>query len=64
MKALSEAQTKTWLRGHGLPVPWGMAANSAREALASQETRAGRAVVKAMIPTGRRGKAGAVIMAD
>jgi succinyl-CoA synthetase beta subunit len=64
LKALSEAQTKTWLREHGLPVPWGTAAQSAQEALASQEAYAGRAVVKAMIPTGRRGKAGAVIMAD
>lgn len=41
-----------------------MAANTAQEALASQEKHAGRAVVKAMIPTGRRGKAGAVVMAD
>lgn len=64
MKALSEAQTKTWLRQRSLPVPWGMAAGNAQEVLASQEAYAGRAVVKAMIPTGRRGKAGAVIMAD
>ena len=64
MIRLSEAQTKQWLRECGLPVPWGVAASSSEEARTTHDVRAGAAVVKAMVPTGRRGKAGAVIMTD
>jgi succinyl-CoA synthetase beta subunit len=64
MIRLSEAQTKGWLRSLGLPVPWGQAAHSATEAEASIAEHPGPVVVKAMIPTGRRGQSGAVLMAD
>ena len=64
MIRLSEAEAKTWLRESGLPVPWGMAASDAAAAAASVAEHAGPAVVKAMVATGRRGKAGAVLMAD
>jgi len=64
MIRLSEAATKQWLRQSGLPVPWGAAAHSADAACATVEAFPGATVVKAMVPTGRRGKAGAVLMAD
>jgi len=64
MIRLSEAETKQWLRDCALPVPWGLVAGSVEAALTSAQARPGAAVVKAMVPTGRRGKAGAVLMAD
>lgn len=60
---LTEAQAKDWLRGRGLPAPWGVAAATAGEAAATAQAFPGPVVVKAMVPTGRRGKAGAVRMA-
>lgn len=62
MIRLNEATTKQWLRDQGMPVPWGMAADSPQAA--SAQVFPGPTVVKAMVPTGRRGKAGAVLMAD
>lgn len=60
MIRLEEAQTKEWLRSRGLPVPWGMAVSSGAEASASAAVHPGPVMLKAMVPTGRRGKAGAV----
>lgn len=64
MIRLSEAETKQWLARCGLPVPWGRAAGSPAEVEQSLADHDGAAVVKAMVATGRRGKAGAVLMAD
>ncbi|HYF18361.1 MAG TPA: ATP-grasp domain-containing protein [Ramlibacter sp.] len=64
MIRLSEAQAKDWLRGLGLPVPRGAGAATSAAAAAQAAALGGRAMVKAMIPTGRRGKAGAVLAAD
>src|SRR4029079_18226266 len=60
MLPLTEDLTKNWLRGHGLPVPRGRAAASPEEAARVAEDMPHGAVVKALIPAGRRGKAGAV----
>jgi succinyl-CoA synthetase beta subunit len=57
---LTEDLTKTFLRQSGLPVPDGRAFNSAENAGAFAQTLSDGAVVKALVPTGRRGKAGAV----
>ena len=62
MIRLTEAETKDWLRDCGLPVPWGLAARSLDEVRASCTSHPGPAVVKAMVATGRRGKAGAVVL--
>ena len=62
MIRLTEAETKDWLRDCGLPVPWDLAARSVDEVLASCTSHPGPAVVKAMVATGRRGKAGAVVL--
>lgn len=64
MIALDEAKAKRWLRECGLNVPWGAVAHTTEEALATYEAHPGPAVVKALVPTGRRGKSGAVVMAD
>lgn len=64
MIRLSEAEAKQWLRQCNLPVPWGAAAHSVDAACATLDSFSGATVVKAMVPTGRRGKAGAVLMAD
>ena len=64
MLPLTEDLTKDWLRGHGLPVPRGAAAASPAEAARIAAGMADGAVIKALIPTGRRGKAGAVRFAD
>jgi len=61
---LTEAQAKDWLRGRGLPVPWGMALTSPAQAAGSVDSFPGPVVLKAMVPTGRRGKAGAVRRAE
>ncbi len=64
MIPLNEAETKQWLRECELPVPWGVAVCSLDDACATHDVRPGAAVVKALIPTGRRGKAGAVLMTE
>src|SRR5688572_27629869 len=60
MLPLTEDLTKSWLREQGLPVPRGDGAASAAEAARIAAGMPDGAVVKALIPTGRRGKAGAV----
>lgn len=64
MFTLTEDLAKEFLTESGLPVPKGAAFADAAEASAFAEGLAGGAVVKALIPTGRRGKAGAVQLVD
>lgn len=59
MIRLTEEKTKAWLAKRGLPVPVGEVANNSAEAAAIVE-RLGGGVIKALVATGRRGKAGAV----
>jgi succinyl-CoA synthetase beta subunit/citryl-CoA synthetase large subunit len=58
--SLTEDRTKQWLAKAGLPVPGGAAAGTAAEAVKIASGFSGGAVVKALVPTGRRGKADAV----
>ncbi|MEX2450673.1 MAG: ATP-grasp domain-containing protein [Rhodospirillales bacterium] len=60
MYRLTEDKAKARLRDFGLPVPDGVVAATPEEAAAFAENRPGGVVVKALVPTGRRGKAGAV----
>ena len=64
MIALTEDLTKAFLRDRGLPVPAGEAADSADSACRIATALGGSAVVKALVPTGRRGLAGAVRLTD
>ena len=64
MFTLTEDLTKAFLSGLGLPVPKGMAFDKSSEAARYAGTLSSGAVVKALIPTGRRGKAGAVVLTD
>lgn len=64
MLPLLEHHTKTWLSQSGFPVPKGGAAATADEAMTLARNMPGGCVVKALVPTGRRGKAGAVRLAD
>jgi succinyl-CoA synthetase beta subunit len=57
---LLEDRAKAWLRRRGLPVPDGRIAATAQEAATAAEALGGRVAVKALVATGRRGKAGAV----
>lgn len=62
---LLEDRTKAWLAGRGVPVPRGAAVATAAEAADRAAAMPGGAAVKALVPTGRRGKAGAVrLVAD
>ena len=63
MDPLLEHQTKAWLRGRGLPVPSGQTATSAAEAIVLARAMPSGCVVKALVPTGRRGKGGGVVVA-
>ncbi|MGD9830770.1 MAG: ATP-grasp domain-containing protein [Hyphomicrobiaceae bacterium] len=63
MLTLTEDLAKSYLKGRGLPVPSGGAASSPAEAAALARKLGGEVVVKALVPTGRRGKAGAVLFA-
>ena len=63
MDPLLEHQTKAWLRGCGLPVPSGQTATSAAEAIVLARAMPSGCVVKALVPTGRRGKGGGVVVA-
>ncbi|MGE0852704.1 MAG: ATP-grasp domain-containing protein [Hyphomicrobiaceae bacterium] len=60
MLRLLEDATKTWLREEGFPAPRGTAARNASEAADAMRAFPSGAVVKALVPTGRRGRAGAV----
>lgn len=61
---LTEDLAKVWLREAGVPVPAGRSATTLEEVAAVARSIGGPVVVKALIPTGRRGKAGAVLKAD
>jgi succinyl-CoA synthetase beta subunit/citryl-CoA synthetase large subunit len=63
MLTLTEEAAKAWLRDRGLPVPRGIAVATAADAADAARALADGAVVKALVPTGRRGKAGAVRLA-
>lgn len=63
MYCLLENQTKDWLARQGFPVPEGSVACSAEQARSIARQFPCGAAVKALIPTGRRGKAGAVRLA-
>jgi len=58
---IHEYQAKRLLAGFGLPVPRGQAVTTSAEARAVAEELGGRAVVKAQVLAGGRGKAGGVI---
>ncbi|HAA92573.1 MAG: hypothetical protein CMM48_14345 [Rhodospirillaceae bacterium] len=60
MFTLTEDLAKEFLSESGLPVPKGAAFAESGDAGAFSDGLTGGAVVKALIPTGRRGKAGAV----
>ncbi|MEX2644352.1 MAG: ATP-grasp domain-containing protein [Acetobacterales bacterium] len=60
MLPLTEDRTKRLLAEAGLPVPRGIAAASARDAAAAARELGGSTVLKALVPAGRRGKAGAI----
>jgi succinyl-CoA synthetase beta subunit/citryl-CoA synthetase large subunit len=61
---LLEDHAKTWLRSRGLPLPDGRSAGSAAAAAAAARELGGRVAVKALVAAGRRGKAGAVKLAQ
>ena len=63
MLRLTEDLAKDWLCRLGFPVPQGHVAGNAGEARAAALALGGAAMVKALIPAGRRGKAGAVVRA-
>ncbi|MCC6533031.1 MAG: hypothetical protein IT531_10820 [Burkholderiales bacterium] len=63
MFRLNEDLAKAWLRRCGCPVPRGGVAASAVEAARLARELGTAVVVKALIPAGRRGKAGAVRIA-
>ena len=60
---LHEYQAKAILKGYGVSVPRGGAASSAAEAKALAGELGGRAVLKAQVHAGGRGKAGGVVLA-
>ncbi|MGG5810009.1 ATP-grasp domain-containing protein [Falsiroseomonas sp. CW058] len=64
MLTLTEDRAKAWLRARGLPVPAGQPASDPEAAARAAEALGGAVAVKALIPTGRRGKAGAVRLVD
>lgn len=64
MDHLTEDKVKAALRDAGFRVPEGAAASSAAEARDIAVRIGGPLVVKALVPTGRRGKAGAIAFAD
>ena len=59
-----EHAAKPLLRAAGIAVPRGRPARSAAEARAAAAELAGPVVVKAQVPTGKRGKAGGIRTAD
>lgn len=64
MDHLTEDKVKAALRDAGFPVPDGATASSAAEAREIAVRIGGSLVIKALVPTGRRGKAGAITFAD
>jgi succinyl-CoA synthetase beta subunit/citryl-CoA synthetase large subunit len=64
LRHLTEDEVKARLAEHGVPVPEGAVATSPEEASSIARDLAGPVVVKALIPMGRRGKAGAIRFAE
>jgi succinyl-CoA synthetase beta subunit len=62
--SLTEDRAKEWLAEGGLPVPRGRAASDPAAAAGIAAGFANGAAVKALVPTGRRGKADAVRLVD
>ena len=60
MLPLVESQVKAWLRQNDFPVPAGGVAKTPAEAAGIASTMLSGVVVKALVPTGRRGKSGAI----
>ncbi len=60
MARLLEHDAKAILAARGIPVPRGEAVSSPEEARRATVARGGAVVVKALVPVGKRGKAGAV----
>lgn len=60
---LHEYQAKSLLASYGVPVPINVLATTAEEAQAAAATLGGRAVIKAQVHAGGRGKAGGVKLA-
>jgi len=60
---LLEHDSLDLLRRHGVPVPSYLLAASAEEAASAVRRLGGRAVLKALVPVGKRGRAGAVKLA-
>lgn len=60
MLRLLEDAAKSWLRAEGFNVPRGTAADSPTEVRSAMQDFGSGAVIKALVPAGRRGKAGAV----
>ncbi len=61
MLRLGEDTAKAWLRRQGLPIPVGSTATTSEEAVHVAMSMPGGAMVKAVVPTGRRGLSGAII---
>ncbi|MQG18565.1 MAG: ADP-forming succinate--CoA ligase subunit beta [SAR202 cluster bacterium] len=61
---IHEYQAKNILNKHGVPVPNGEVANTSVEAVEIAEKLGGKAVVKAQVHAGGRGKAGGVKLVD
>lgn len=57
---LTEDKVKAWLKKKALPVPDGAVASNAADAISTANHLGPLVAVKALIPIGRRGKAGAV----
>ncbi len=60
LSRLLENDSLDLMARHGVPVPAYQVAKSPAEAAAALDALGGRAVIKALVPTGKRGKAGAV----
>jgi succinyl-CoA synthetase beta subunit len=63
MLPLVESQVKAWLRQNDFPVPAGGVAKTPAEAAGIASSMLNGVVVKALVPTGRRGKSGAIRVA-
>ena len=61
---LHEYQAKRLFAEHGIPIPPGEVANTPEEARQIARDMGGRAVIKAQVLTGGRGKAGGVKVAQ
>lgn len=61
---LHEYQSKQLFAQHGIPIPRGRVAMTASEARAIAEELGGRAVIKAQVLVGGRGKAGGIRLAE